>query len=53
VNLSNATRRAFFFTYNLQADGELYETYYQNKRADFGNLRFHVATPTSHNDSKK
>jgi ectoine hydroxylase-related dioxygenase (phytanoyl-CoA dioxygenase family) len=53
VNLSNATRRAFFFTFNLQADGELYETYYQSKRADFGNLRFHVATPTSHNDSKK
>ena len=53
VNLSNATRRAFFFTFNLLTDGELYETYYQSKRADFGNLRFHVATPTAHNDSKK
>lgn len=49
INCSNATRRAFFFTFNLLSDGELYETYYQTKRADFGNLRFHVATPTTHN----
>lgn len=49
TNHSTATRRAFFFTFNLSEDGNCYEAYYQSKRADFGNLRFHVATPTAHN----
>lgn len=48
VNASATTRRAFFFTFNLTEEGELYESYYQSKRADFGHLRFHVATPTAH-----
>lgn len=49
INCSEKTRRAFFFTFNLSQDGDYYESYYQSKRADFGNLRFHVATPTVHN----
>lgn len=48
VNASATTRRAFFFTFNLAEEGDLYESYYQSKRADFGHLRFHVATPTAH-----
>jgi ectoine hydroxylase-related dioxygenase (phytanoyl-CoA dioxygenase family) len=51
VNASTQTRRAFFFTFNLQQEGDHYERYYQSKRADFANLRFHVATPTQHKDT--
>lgn len=49
VNMSTSTRRAFFFTFNLQRDGEHYEEYYRQKRADYGNPHFHVATPTRRN----
>ena len=48
INNSTRTRRAFFFTFNLQADGDHYQEYYRVKRNDYGNLRFHVATPTQH-----
>lgn len=48
VNASISTRRAFFFTFNLAEEGDLYESYYQSKRADFAHPRFHVATPTAH-----
>jgi hypothetical protein len=48
VNRSADGRRAFFFTFNLASQGDHYERYYQSKRGDFGNPRFHVATPTRH-----
>lgn len=49
INMSSTTRRAFFFTFNLQSYGDLYEEYYQQKREDYGNPHFHVATPTKRN----
>lgn len=51
INLSSKTRRAFFFTFNLAADGDHYEQYYRMKREDFGNPRFHIATPTRGNEA--
>lgn len=51
INQSNLMRRALFFTFNLDIQGEHYHTYYKNKREDYANPRFHVATPTEHSDS--
>ena len=45
------TRRAMFFTFNVVEDGEHYEDYYALKRADFGNPKFHVATPTNFDEA--
>lgn len=53
VNRSTRTRRAFFFTFNLETDGEHYEEYYRIKRSDFGNPRFHIATPTEHGNAAR
>lgn len=48
VNRSDATRRILFFTFNLASDGDLYEAYYEAKRAAPDNPIFHVSTPTLH-----
>jgi ectoine hydroxylase-related dioxygenase (phytanoyl-CoA dioxygenase family) len=48
INHSKRTRRACFFTFNLAPAGDHYEEYYRSKRADFGNPRFHIATPTAY-----
>jgi len=47
-NDSDKTRRAMFFTFNAAADGCFYKDYYQMKREQFDNPKFHVATPTAH-----
>ena len=47
-NNSDQSRRALFFTFNLQEDGAYYEDYYAMKRAEYANPKFHVATPTAH-----
>lgn len=49
VNRSSRNRRALFFTYNFRSAGDLYETYYREKRRNFAHPRFHVATPTLRN----
>ena len=41
-----------FFTFNVIEDGEHYEDYYALKRADFGNPKFHIATPTNFDDAE-
>lgn len=51
-NRSTDSRRAMFFTFNVVEDGEHYEDYYSLKRADFGNPKFHIATPTNFDDAE-
>ncbi len=47
ANTSNASRRAMFFTFNRLIDGEHKTLYYQTKREDPENPRFHFGTPTN------
>jgi ectoine hydroxylase-related dioxygenase (phytanoyl-CoA dioxygenase family) len=49
-NKSTAPRRAIFVTYNLASEGSFYNQYYAEKRANYDDPKFHVATPTSHRD---
>ena len=46
TNLSQGPRRALFFTYNRESEGNHRETYYTTKREDPQNPLFHFATPT-------
>lgn len=52
-NTSDQSRRALFFTFNLQEDGTYYEDYYSMKRAEYANPKFHVATPTAHANTEQ
>jgi phosphonate degradation associated HDIG domain protein len=47
-NLSAASRRAMFLTFNAAREGDWYERYYADKRANFHDPKFHVSTPTVH-----
>lgn len=47
-NHSSGTRRALFLTFNLASEGDLYRSYYEQKWRNFGDPKFHVATPTEH-----
>lgn len=50
-NHSGDSRSAYFLTFNLARDGDLYATYYDAKLADPDNPMFHVATPTAYERS--
>jgi predicted HD phosphohydrolase len=45
-NGTAAPRRAMFLTYARAREGEWYERYYADKRANFSAPKFHVSTPT-------
>lgn len=47
-NHSYGTRRALFLTFNLASEGDHYRSYYEQKWSNFGDPKFHVATPTKH-----
>ncbi|MAB14091.1 phytanoyl-CoA dioxygenase family protein [Parvibaculum sp.] len=47
-NESNTSRRAMFLTFNAEREGDWYERYYAEKRANFDDPKFHVSTPTVH-----
>lgn len=49
-NNSNMTRRAMFFTFNAESDGDFYQAYYDMKHREFDNPKFHIATPTAHRE---
>lgn len=46
-NLSSTPRRAIFITMNTQDEGQLYNQYYAEKRRNYSDPKFHVATPTA------
>ncbi|MFZ3035090.1 MAG: phytanoyl-CoA dioxygenase family protein [Parvibaculum sp.] len=48
ANISAASRRAMFLTFNAAREGDWYERYYADKRANFDDPKFHVSTPTAH-----
>lgn len=48
ANLSGATRRILFFTFNPACEGDLYDAYYRAKWQAPDNPIFHVSTPTMH-----
>lgn len=48
ANKSTAPRRAIFVTYNMASEGSFYDHYYAEKRANYDDPKFHVATPTTH-----
>jgi ectoine hydroxylase-related dioxygenase (phytanoyl-CoA dioxygenase family) len=48
INRSSRPRRAIFVTFNLAAEGSLYDRYYAEKRANYDDPKFHVSTPTAH-----
>ncbi len=47
-NMSSASRRAMFLTFNAVREGDWYQRYYDEKRANFDDPKFHVSTPTVH-----
>jgi len=47
-NLSSLPRRAVFVTFNGEREGQWYERYYKDKRANYHNPKFHISTPTVH-----
>jgi phosphonate degradation associated HDIG domain protein len=47
-NDATSSRRAMFLTFNAAREGDWYERYYTNKRANFDDPKFHVSTPTAH-----
>jgi ectoine hydroxylase-related dioxygenase (phytanoyl-CoA dioxygenase family) len=51
TNRSSRPRRAIFVTFNLASEGSVYDQYYADKRANYGDPKFHVSTPTSHSAS--
>jgi len=51
-NLSEKSRRIFFFTFNHVSEGQHYFQYYDAKRTSYSNPIFHVSTPTSHQAEK-
>jgi len=50
ANKSTSPRRAIFVTYNMASEGSFYDHYYAEKRANYDDPKFHIATPTSHRD---
>jgi 2-aminoethylphosphonate dioxygenase len=46
ANASSAARRAIFVTLSRAAEGRHYEAYYAEKRRNYHDPKFHVATPT-------
>jgi 2-aminoethylphosphonate dioxygenase len=48
ANRSKTYRRAMFLTFSAKREGEWYSAYYQEKRANYGDPKFHVSTPTAH-----
>ena len=48
LNTSSAPRRAIFLTFNFVESGDHYDAYYNRKFMNYGDPRFHVATPTIH-----
>lgn len=47
-NGSAVSRRAMFLTFNAEREGDWYERYYAEKRANLDDPKFHVSTPTIH-----
>ncbi|MEL6582691.1 MAG: phytanoyl-CoA dioxygenase family protein [Pseudomonadota bacterium] len=47
VNASAQPRRAIFITMNVAREGALYARYYAEKRSNYDDPKFHVATPTA------
>ena len=50
LNLSERPRRAIFVTMNPADQGALYDHYYREKRTNYNDAKFHVATPTWRGD---
>jgi hypothetical protein len=48
LNASSSPRRAIFLTFNLAEAGEHYDAYYRRKFLNYGDPKFHIATPTKH-----
>ncbi len=46
-NGTHASRRAMFLTFNAAREGDWYERYYADKRANYDDPKFHVSTPTA------
>jgi phosphonate degradation associated HDIG domain protein len=46
-NRSATSRRAMFLTFNAAREGDWYDRYYADKRANFDDPKFHVSTPTA------
>ena len=46
ANHTDTSRRAMFFTYAPQREGDWYADYYAEKRANYADPKFHVSTPT-------
>jgi 2-aminoethylphosphonate dioxygenase len=53
ANRSENRRRAVFITYSPAKDGDLYATYYAEKRRNYDDPKFHVSTPTSFGGNKR
>jgi ectoine hydroxylase-related dioxygenase (phytanoyl-CoA dioxygenase family) len=49
-NRSASSRRAMFLTFNPTREGDWYERYYEEKRRSPLDPKFHVSTPTDHED---
>lgn len=47
INRGASSRRIMLFTFAMAADGDLYECYYQAKRAAPHHPMFHIGTPTA------
>lgn len=47
-NSSRSSRRSLFITFSLVRQGDWYEQYYQEKRQNPLDPKFHVSTPTRH-----
>ncbi|HEV2652671.1 MAG TPA: phytanoyl-CoA dioxygenase family protein [Rhizomicrobium sp.] len=46
-NGTQSSRRAMFLTFNAAREGDWYERYYADKRANYDDPKFHVSTPTA------
>ena len=47
-NTSNKNRRILLLTFNDVEEGHWYERYYEDKRTNYLDPKFHVSTPTTH-----
>lgn len=52
-NQTCASRRAMFLTYAPQREGSWYEAYYEEKRRNYLDPKFHVSTPTRAADNPR
>jgi hypothetical protein len=46
ANASATSRKAMFITLTREIEGKHYESYYKEKRQNYGDRKFHIATPT-------